>query len=243
MSDQIREQVSAFLDGELPAAETELLLKRLMRDAELRASFGRYALIGEACRGQKATHLTYRFASKVSSAIDGESLVVTGHIRAARTPRWWRHAASGAVAAGVAVVAVFALQQRANTPTLDNLPALASNSAATGAPAAASTRRTFFPASALGAAPALPTALPVVAARNHEPLSYTVPATLDDAPANLPSARLTNYVFAHSEFGSLLGQRNMLSGLIADPDEQWELVPVDRSSAQSAQAPDPHSGP
>jgi len=50
MSEQIREQVSAFLDGELPNSETELLLKRLTRDAELRESFGRYALIGESLR-------------------------------------------------------------------------------------------------------------------------------------------------------------------------------------------------
>ena len=34
MSEQIREQVSAFLDGELPSSETELLLKRLTRDAD-----------------------------------------------------------------------------------------------------------------------------------------------------------------------------------------------------------------
>jgi hypothetical protein len=53
MSEQIREQISAFLDGELPGSETELLLKRLTRDAELRESFGRYALIGEAMRGMK----------------------------------------------------------------------------------------------------------------------------------------------------------------------------------------------
>ena len=51
MSEQIREQVSAFLDGELPNSETELLLKRLTRDPELRESFGRYALIGESLRG------------------------------------------------------------------------------------------------------------------------------------------------------------------------------------------------
>lgn len=244
MSDQIREQVSAFLDGELPGAETELLLKRLMRDADLRASFGRYAMIGEACRSQKTTHLTVGFASKVRGAIDGEALVVTGRIRVARKPRWWRHAASGAVAAGVAVVAVFALQQRANTPTVTNMAASVNNGAAAGVLAAANPRRAFVPTSVLGAAPALPTALPVVAARNHEPLSYTVPATLDDIPANLPSARLTNYVFAHSEFGSLLGQRNMLSGLIAEPDEQWELVPVDhQSAARPAQAPDSNSRP
>ncbi len=32
MTDRIKEQLSAFLDGELPEAETTLLLKRLERD-------------------------------------------------------------------------------------------------------------------------------------------------------------------------------------------------------------------
>jgi negative regulator of sigma E activity len=58
MSEQIREQVSAFLDGELHDSETELLLKRLTRDGELRESFGRYALIGESIRGTSRGFLT-----------------------------------------------------------------------------------------------------------------------------------------------------------------------------------------
>ena len=67
MSEQIREQVSAFLDGELPNSETELLLKRLTRDAELRESFGRYALIGEAMRGaSQGADLTRGFAARVN---------------------------------------------------------------------------------------------------------------------------------------------------------------------------------
>jgi negative regulator of sigma E activity len=71
MSEQIREQVSAFLDGELPNTETELLLKRLTRDGELRESFGRYALIGEALRGAGPHILTRSFASRVNLVIDG----------------------------------------------------------------------------------------------------------------------------------------------------------------------------
>ena len=66
MSEQIREQVSAFLDGELPSSETELLLKRLTRDPELRQSFGRYALIGEALRGAGSQILTRGFAARVN---------------------------------------------------------------------------------------------------------------------------------------------------------------------------------
>jgi sigma-E factor negative regulatory protein RseA len=119
MSEQIREQVSAFLDGELPDSETELLLKRLTRAGELRESFGRYALIGEAIRGSGRDLLTRDFAGRVNLAIDGEPAVAaSGPARESRAPRWWRPFAGAAVAAGVAAVAVVALQQRAIAPTL-----------------------------------------------------------------------------------------------------------------------------
>ena len=89
MSEQIREQVSAFLDGELPNTETELLLKRLTRDGELRESFGRYALIGEALRGAGPHILTRGFASRVNLVIDGEPAHAAGHAQQARGPRWY----------------------------------------------------------------------------------------------------------------------------------------------------------
>ena len=54
MTDQIREQVSALLDGELPRDEMGLLVRRLERDPELRRTFGSYALIGEALRAPGA---------------------------------------------------------------------------------------------------------------------------------------------------------------------------------------------
>jgi len=82
MSEQIREQVSAFLDGELPDSETELLLKRLTRDGELRESFGRYALVGEAIRGASQAYLTKGFAGRVNLAIDGEPVAANGHAAA-----------------------------------------------------------------------------------------------------------------------------------------------------------------
>src|SRR5258708_22165265 len=101
MSEQMREQVSAFLDGELPNSETELLLKRLTRDGELRESFGRYALIGEAVRGTTRGGLITRgFTGRVNLAIDGESIPANEHVPQARGPRWWRPFAGAAVAAG-----------------------------------------------------------------------------------------------------------------------------------------------
>jgi sigma-E factor negative regulatory protein RseA len=191
MSEQIREQVSAFLDGELPNSETELLLKRLARDGELRESFGGYALIGEALRGPGPL-MARGFAARVNFAIDGEPLPANGHSAQVRAPRWWRPLAGAAVAAGVAVVAVVALQQRAVAPTLrPGTPLAAQNAPAVAAP---------------------------------EAISYTVPAASPVAPAAMPPARLTNYVFAHSRYSSGLDQRGVLADMLIEADEQAPKV-------------------
>jgi sigma-E factor negative regulatory protein RseA len=206
MSEQIREQVSAFLDGELPGSETELLLKRLTRDPELRESFGRYALIGESLRSASRAPLTRGFAGRVNCAIDGEPAAGNAPVVRARPARWWRPLAGAAVAAGVAAVAVVALQQRADAPAIHGpLPISAQN--------------------AVGAVP-------------KEPFKYTVPAPLADAPAVMPAARLTNYIFAHSKYSSLLGQRNVLSGLLAgdEPELSRSVRPVSSTAVNDAPA-------
>jgi sigma-E factor negative regulatory protein RseA len=195
MSEQIREQVSAFLDGELPDSETELLLKRLTRDGELRESFGRYALIGEAVRGPSLSLMTKGFAGRVNLAIDGEPIPANGQVPQTRAPRWWRPFAGAAVAAGVAAVAVVALQQRADAPTL-RAPAQSAVLAQSG----------------------------VAVQASREAISYTVPATSPAAPAAMPPARLTNYVFAHSKYSSGLAQRGVLADLLIEADEQQPTV-------------------
>jgi sigma-E factor negative regulatory protein RseA len=205
MSEQIREQVSAFLDGELPNSETELLLKRLTRDGELRESFGRYALIGEAVRGPSFSLMTKGFAGRVNLAIDGEPIPATGHAPQTRGPRWWRPFAGAAVAAGVAAIAVVALQQRADAPTLRSGVTLTAQNAA---PAQSAV---LAPGGAGVQAP-------------REAISYTVPATAPAAPAAIPAARLTNYVFAHSKYSIGLAQRGVLADMLIEADEQQPVV-------------------
>jgi len=212
MSDQIREQVSAFLDGELPSSETELLLKRLTRDAELRESFGRYALIGEACRGAEHAHLTKGLVARVNRAIDGEPASQGSSLERVRAPRWWRPVAGAAVTAGAAAIAIVALQQRAVAPTLRGTVPLVAQSAA--------------------------------AAQHKEALSYTVPAvapaSADEVPAALPAARLTNYVFAHSKYSSVLGQSNVLSGLLSEADDEEPSGDASSLSGGAAGSPAQH---
>jgi sigma-E factor negative regulatory protein RseA len=221
MSEQIREQVSAFLDGELPDTETELLLKRLTRDGELRESFGRYALIGEALRGGESQVLTRGFASRVNLAIDGEPVQAPAHGQPANASRWWRPLAGVTVAAGVAAVAIVALQQRAISPRLSGAAAVTAQNVA--APRAAAGN----PVLAQGAG------------GPREPLSYTVPTTSTEAPSALIPARLTNYVFAHSKYSSGLGQRGVLADLLIEDDDPQAV----QRAAPPPQAPDPRVAP
>jgi len=203
MSEQIREQVSAFLDGELPNSESELLLKRLTRDGVLRESFGRYALIGEAIRGGSRAYLTQGFAGRVNLAIDGEPISAGGHTAQVHASRWWRPFAGAAVAAGVAAVAVVAFHQRADAPGLR--PALAQTRVQVQSAALAQN----------GAVPAAP----------REAISYTVPATSGAAqPVGLAPGRLTNYVFAHSKYSSGLAQRGVMADMLIESDQQQPAI-------------------
>src|SRR5262245_24455453 len=77
MTDALNEQLSACLDGELPPAELDLLLKRVAHKGEqateLRASIGRYSLIGEAMRAERPAVASRDFASKVMAAVAAEA--------------------------------------------------------------------------------------------------------------------------------------------------------------------------
>ena len=70
MTDQIREQLSALLDGELPPDEMGLLMRRLEKDPGLRRTFGSYALIGETLRAPGGRIASPSFAARVSAVID-----------------------------------------------------------------------------------------------------------------------------------------------------------------------------
>jgi sigma-E factor negative regulatory protein RseA len=114
MTEQIREQVSALLDGELPRDEMGLLLRRLDRDAELRRAFGSYALIGETLRAPGGHVASPTFARRVGAALDGDDAVTRAPRRTAEagvtlSPAvqfWRRPAVRTALAASAAAAAV-----------------------------------------------------------------------------------------------------------------------------------------
>jgi negative regulator of sigma E activity len=106
MTDQIREQISAWLDGELRDDETGLLVRRLERDPSLRRTFGRYVLAGEVLRAPGGQLAGPGFAARVNAALGEESATEAARGPAQPVTRWSRPLLAGAVAAGAALVAV-----------------------------------------------------------------------------------------------------------------------------------------
>jgi sigma-E factor negative regulatory protein RseA len=119
MTDQIREQLSALLDGELPRDEMGLLMRRLDKDPELRRTFGNYALIGETLRAPGGRIAAPSLAARVSAAI-GEAPAIVGKTSTAgpaatvelpqHVALWKRPIVRTALAASAAVTAVLLIR-------------------------------------------------------------------------------------------------------------------------------------
>jgi len=194
MTDRIKEQLSAFLDGELPDPESALLLKRLERDDELRGALSRYSLIGAVLRSDGDVPAARQVAARVSAAIAREPARGTRFVRLPGYGAFLRAAAGAAVAAGVALGAVLLVQQ------------IQSQDAA--AP------------DAVMAQADLPPVQPVT--DDLDPLDGTadiyVTPPAPDAPAGIPPAELANYLVAHYGYASPLARRSVGAGLISDDD-------------------------
>jgi sigma-E factor negative regulatory protein RseA len=104
------EQLSALLDGELPDAEVEMALRRVVRDDELRSAALRYSLIGDALRGELPAGHPADLVTRVRAQLVAAPTPVA--VPAPGSGRFGRVGAGMAVAASVALVALFALPGR-----------------------------------------------------------------------------------------------------------------------------------
>jgi sigma-E factor negative regulatory protein RseA len=198
MTDTVKEQLSAFLDGELPEAETTLLLKRLDRDDDLKGTLSRYSLIGAVMRSDDDMPAARNVAARVSAALLREP-----SLGAAARYRWARPAAGLAVAASVALATVLLLPQWFGTANVDDVTATV-----------AMTPQELPEA---GAA-----VVPVVmAAVDDEPaITYTTPPAPTEPAGKLPSAQLAAYLVAHSEYTLPLSRRSVVATLPEEPSGQ-----------------------
>lgn len=109
-------QISAFVDGELPDNEADLLLRRMGQDAELRQRVAEYLAIGRAMRGETSVPGVDRIHERVSAVLDDKPFEDQADAQPEERGRAIRPLLGIAVAASVALLAIFGLQQTTVDP-------------------------------------------------------------------------------------------------------------------------------
>jgi sigma-E factor negative regulatory protein RseA len=224
--DEVESQLSAMFDGELPAAECELLSRRIDRDEGLRARWSRYALIGAAMRSEPVATARSGFAVRVSAALEANS-------RPRRLRRGshllWNGALAATLVAGVAGLGVSMLRTAA---------------IATGAmPVAAMPDGVPATRPALAGTGAEPAALKVIA---RGPSSYVTPAGVTPAGtaagATVLRTELADYIVAHSAYSTPLLRRNLLSELVTSEDQLGIAAGSAGAAGAAGEPPVPAAG-
>lgn len=134
-----RQQLSALMDGGLAADEARFLMRRLQHDRELTGCWERWQLCGDVLRGQATAPAPGGFADRVALAVAAEAApagaTASPDVRRGRSAltRW----GGGALAASVALVALFMARQQSPQEAPAEGPMVASQQAAT-SPAPAS---------------------------------------------------------------------------------------------------------
>src|SRR5438067_10985351 len=87
-NEELDSQLSAMFDDELAPGECELLARRLSRDEQLKARWGRYAVIGAAIRSERGVRLNAALAGRVSAVILAEPALAAAHGAHRAAVRW-----------------------------------------------------------------------------------------------------------------------------------------------------------
>jgi len=196
MNEELDSQLSAMFDNELPAAECELLARRLSRDGDLKARWGRYAVMGAVIRAERGVTLDGTVAGRVSMALTSEPALTDevapsgGRVQS----RWWQPLAGAGLAAGVAAVSIFWLRSQALS---DHPHVMVASVAANSGLVAPVAQRV-----ALQSASVTPSD------------SFVVPPASHGQMMVVPATELADYVVAHSAFSWPVSRGNLLSALM-----------------------------
>lgn len=122
-----RENLSSFMDGEVEKSAGSFLVRRLASDSSLRATWDRYHMIRDCLRQQDTQLVRTDLCSRVRLAIeleDQQQPVASRHLA------WFKPIAGIAIAASVAMVAVFTVGpgQQDVVPALTSGPVMAAQS-------------------------------------------------------------------------------------------------------------------
>jgi sigma-E factor negative regulatory protein RseA len=109
MTEQINDQISAFIDDELSEEESALLVRRFERDSNARAQALRYTMIGAALRGEVLDPHSSALRRRIAAALDGV-VPATGRPAPRWSARYARPLLGFGIAAAVAVAAIGTLR-------------------------------------------------------------------------------------------------------------------------------------
>ncbi|WP_158884320.1 sigma-E factor negative regulatory protein [Rhodanobacter sp. L36] len=214
MNQDMRENLSAGIDGELSKEELRFLLRRLDHDALLQQAWARYHTARDGLRRELPAVATPGFAERVMLAIEQE------HVQSApvagKRNHWLRWSAGGAIAASVAAAALM-ISQPAGDASHNVAPA-ARQAQAIAAISAAPVDRSVAPA----AVPQWLQRQSVVGASSQQ-ASFGDNQNYARSLSNIPSMR--RYRTLDNNDGSYL--------ILLDPDQQ---VTSDRARQAAAAA-------
>lgn len=107
MNTEMKEQLSALMDGEADRDAMRFVLRATDADPALRGAWSRYHVARDVLRREPAMLAGDGFSAALMARLDAEDAAATER-RSGTVGRWARYASGGAVAAAVAVVALLA---------------------------------------------------------------------------------------------------------------------------------------
>ena len=110
MNDALKTQISAFVDGELPDNELEMLLRRMSQDAALRAQVNEYMAIGRLMRQDVEVPGMECLRDRIAASLGDDAAPAVEAQRVVGS-RFMTPATGVAVAATVAALALVGLSQ------------------------------------------------------------------------------------------------------------------------------------
>jgi len=217
MSEDKREALSAFMDGELEG-DASAIIDDLLRDDRVRRKWHHYHLIGDTLRHSLPEHLDEQLATGISARLRSEPTILNPGRRP--LPPYLKPVAGLAVAASVAAMAIIGIQHQGSSDQAT--PAVAQPALATAA--SAPIQQASTPVRQGGATveeasdqlPALQPVQPNIPAMR----SYTFPvrkvsaggataAPATAVPQDGPNSRLRNYLINYNEYHATAGMQGM----------------------------------
>lgn len=190
MSEQVREQLSALMDGELPRDETKFLLRRIEHDRGLAQCWSNFHVVRQALRRQELALTRDDFAAAILARIEVDAAPASPG-----SGKWLRWASGGAIAASVAVVALLFSGPRGVSDEAAGEPLAATPVPATAVSPVQATNGEFRP-------PMISPALDVQPASASTAGFATQPAPIDP--------RLQSYLIRHYDAAGNAGQAGVM---------------------------------